>query len=379
MSVSNDHLNMTRKRLVEALGGDKKHKYFHQMKQWFRMRVTKEEFDKSARDLLALDSVHLHNEFLLAILSKCQLFTSSTPLSSSTAPTASRVESHHRHDDQRLDSLIGGTAIRDHGSALNAYTAQPADRKKIKPKKKNKISRFTHDGNFEPVNVQDIAATATLREPQAITDAGAGYLARSLCLLDTGPLKGRLLLAAWDHGITQVADNVSSMLQEATQQFLKNVLMAVISRRRGYRVREGRLTHSLGTTPPNPWLRNTGSLNDWMAESLGLPMGEGGEAGDRPIWPTVDSADQNAAHLASCAPPLDSPLPPISCFDLFEAMQVKKSVVPCHSVYAVGLEKISSRLWHPSWGEVEQEAIAAQESLLRDKIKEQRLAANPLS
>ena len=56
--------------------------------------------------------------------------------------------------------------------------------------------------------------------------------------------------------------------------------------------------------------------------SLGLPVGEGGETGMRPIWPTVDSADQNAAHLASCAPPLDSPLPPISLFDLFEALQV---------------------------------------------------------
>lgn len=59
-------------------------------------------------------------------------------------------------------------------------------------------------GNFEAVNVQDIALTATLHEPQAITDAGAGYMSRSMCLMDSGPLKGRLLLAAWDHGITQV-------------------------------------------------------------------------------------------------------------------------------------------------------------------------------
>lgn len=77
---------------------------------------------------------------------------------------------------------------------------------------------FPHfQGNFEPVTVQSIAATATLHEPQAIMDAGAGYMSRSMCLLDSAPLKGRLLLAAWDHGITQVADNVTSMLQEATQ------------------------------------------------------------------------------------------------------------------------------------------------------------------
>ncbi|XP_042232796.1 transcriptional adapter 1-like isoform X2 [Homarus americanus] len=372
-SVSpSDHLNTARKRLEEALGPDKKMKYFYHMKQWFRMRITKEEFDTNARDLLALNSVHLHNEFLLAILTKCQLFTSST--------SASRSETHHRHDDQRIEpgGGVGATGTRDHAASVNLYSTTSADRKKLKPKKKIKSNRPSHDNNFEAVSVQDIAATATLHEPQAITDAGAGYMSRSMCLLDTGPLKGRLLLAAWDHGITQVADNVASMLQEATQ-CLKNILMAVISRRRGYRIREGRFMHSLGTTPPNPWLRNTAGLSDWASESLGLPTGEGGEAGDRPIWPTVDSAEQNAAHLAACAPQIDTPLPPITNMDLFEALQKQKSVLPCHSVYALGMERISCRLWHPGWGEVEQEAIAAQESSLRDTLKETRLAANPVT
>ena len=40
----------------------------------------------------------------------------------------------------------------------------------------------------------------------------------------------------------------------------------MISRRRGYRLREGCFVHSLGTTPPNPWLRNTASLSDWTSE-----------------------------------------------------------------------------------------------------------------
>lgn len=39
MSTSPDHLNSARKRLVEALGSEKKQKYFHHMKQWFRMKV----------------------------------------------------------------------------------------------------------------------------------------------------------------------------------------------------------------------------------------------------------------------------------------------------------------------------------------------------
>lgn len=58
-------------------------------------QMTKEEFDTSARDLLALNSVHFHNEFLLAIFAKCQLY-----YTSSSSSITSRTDSHHRHDDQ---------------------------------------------------------------------------------------------------------------------------------------------------------------------------------------------------------------------------------------------------------------------------------------
>ena len=56
--------------------------------------------------------------------------------------------------------------------------------------------------------------------------------------------------------------------------------------------------------------------------SLGLPFGEGSESGRRPVWPSVDLAEQNAAHLASCAPPYNTPLAPISCFDLYNTLKV---------------------------------------------------------
>ena len=43
--------------------------------------------------------------------------------------------------------------------------------------------------------------------------------------------------------------------QEAVTQFLRELLTAVVKRRRGYRLREGRFIHSIGSVPPNPWLR----------------------------------------------------------------------------------------------------------------------------
>ncbi|QQP39199.1 Transcriptional adapter 1-like protein [Caligus rogercresseyi] len=64
-------LNSARRRLQSALGPSTKD-YFTLMKSWFRKLISKEDFDSEARRLLSSDKIHLHNEFLLAILNKCQ-------------------------------------------------------------------------------------------------------------------------------------------------------------------------------------------------------------------------------------------------------------------------------------------------------------------
>lgn len=38
---------------------------------------------------------------------------------------------------------------------------------------------------------------------------------------------------------------------------------------------------------------------------------------------------------------------PISALDLFQTLQVKKSLIRCHTVYSVNMERISARLYHP--------------------------------
>ena len=44
-------------------------------------------------------------------------------------------------------------------------------------------------------------------------DCGAGYGARTMSVLDVGPLRGRLLLGAWDNGIAVVAEDVAPYVQ----------------------------------------------------------------------------------------------------------------------------------------------------------------------
>ena len=43
------------------------------MKAWFKQKISKEDFDSEARRLLPKNETHLHNEFLLAVLTKCHI------------------------------------------------------------------------------------------------------------------------------------------------------------------------------------------------------------------------------------------------------------------------------------------------------------------
>ena len=61
----------SREKLFEALG-ESKTIYLQNMKDWFGKKCSKEEFDLLATELLSPEHIDLHNQFLLAILTKCQ-------------------------------------------------------------------------------------------------------------------------------------------------------------------------------------------------------------------------------------------------------------------------------------------------------------------
>ena len=64
-------LEKARRRLIDALR-DKSSKYWELMKSWYKRRISKDDFDNKARLLLGEEGIQLHNEFLFAILVKCQ-------------------------------------------------------------------------------------------------------------------------------------------------------------------------------------------------------------------------------------------------------------------------------------------------------------------
>lgn len=94
--MSIEPLNIARRKLNDVLN-EKSTKYFSHMKQWFRMKLTKEEFDAEARKLLSSDQVHYHNEFLLALLNKVEGLTEASILSIAQEKASSHNRNSRRH------------------------------------------------------------------------------------------------------------------------------------------------------------------------------------------------------------------------------------------------------------------------------------------
>ncbi|XP_031244268.1 transcriptional adapter 1 isoform X3 [Mastomys coucha] len=277
MATFVSELEAAKKNLSEALGDNVK-QYWANLKLWFKQKISKEEFDLEAHRLLTQDNgtsspsppalqlvllvlmlFHSHNDFLLAILTRCQILVS-TPEGAGSLP------------------WTGGSA------------AKPG-----KPKGKKKLS-----------------------------------------------------------SVRQKFDN-----------HLKDILTSVVSRRKAYRVRDGHFKYAFGSNvTPQPYLKNSVVAYNNLVE--GPPAFSAPCASQNPAsHPHPDDAEQQAAFLLACSgDTLPASLPPVNMYDLFEALQVHREVIPTHTVYALNIERIIMKLWHPNHEELQQ-----------DKVHRQRLAA----
>uniref|UniRef100_A0A3Q3XD03 Transcriptional adapter 1 n=1 Tax=Mola mola TaxID=94237 RepID=A0A3Q3XD03_MOLML len=329
MAAHASELEIAKKNLTDAIGDNVKH-YWANLKLWFKQKISKEEFDVEARRMLAQENVHVHNDFLLAILTRCQIIVS-TP-----------------------------------GAGPLQWQGGPSS-KPGKPKGKKKCSsRQKFDHRFQPQNPLSAA------QPFSPRDVGGEeeelrLSAHTLLLPTRGQLEARMMVTAFELGLDNITEDAVSTMTHAIEHHLKDVLTAVITRRKAYRLRDGRFPHAFGSdVTPQPYLKNSlaayHSLSECPPSSASLPAGQNPQV-------SPDEAEQQAVHLLACsADTLPAPLPPISMFDLLEALQVHHSAMPSHTMYALNMERILSRLWHPSHEELEQDRIHRQRLAAKDGV-----------
>ncbi|XP_061550104.1 transcriptional adapter 1 [Phycodurus eques] len=330
MASHASELEIAKKNLTDAIGDNVKH-YWANLKLWFKQKISKEEFDIEARRLLAQENVHVHNDFLLAILTRCQIIVS-------TPEGAGPLQ------------WQGGSA------------SKPG-----KPKGKKKCSsRQKFDHRFQPQNPLSGAQPFSPREAVGEDDE-LRLSAHTLLLPTRGQLEARMMVTGFELGLDNVTEEAVSAMTCAVEHHLKDVLTAVISRRKAYRLRDGHFPYAFGSdVTPQPYLKNSlaayRSVTECPLPSASLPAGP-------PPQISPDEAEQQAVHLLACsAHSLHTALPPVTMFDLLEALQVHHGVMPSHTMYALNMERILSRLWHPSHEELEQDHVHRQRLAAKDGV-----------
>ncbi|XP_002735386.1 transcriptional adapter 1-like [Saccoglossus kowalevskii] len=327
-------LNAARKNLTDVLGDNTK-QYWSNMKLWYRQKINKEEFDLEARRLLTSENVHYHNEFLLAILTKCQTLGSSPVLNSK---------------DSSLSSSASSRGMLRKGKKL----------KKVKHTRVNFEHRFVESSPY--TNVPQVLAKGIPEDSPLV------FCSRDLFLPDISMLHGRMFVTSWEYELDNVTDDCVQLVRFAVEQHLKNILTMTSSRRRGYRLRESSFRFSIGNSKPEQLRKHKEFVHVKESVCSAADLNHSQVPADRP---TMEEGEREAAMLLAVSQPPKS-VPPMSLYDVLETLQVYRSTIPSHTVYSINIERLLSRLWHPSHEEIEQDEIHRQEVLLKEEIQNQQ-------
>lgn len=287
--------------LMEALG-ENSGKYLANMKMWFRQKWSKELFDLECRKLFTREQQHLHNQFLLAILNKIDtvlppVAVPPLAISSNIRPTSS---TRKRKRPRLTDHLT-----------FDAAAAEPLD---YLPEE-NLASRPTDNG--QPMQER--------------------YCVQELFLPDNGLVLGRLLIGAWEVGLSNVDEACAEMIGQAVQVLLKNILTAILMKRKGYKTTgSGTFAYDFGAPIKDIFTRNTVTRS---------------KIDDSPIELDKEITSMNMPRrvsdatvvLASCEEPYHRPHKRISTLDLYLTLH-DRSVIPSHSIHSINMERISNLL-----------------------------------
>ncbi|XP_076404041.1 transcriptional adapter 1 isoform X2 [Peromyscus maniculatus bairdii] len=230
------------------------------------------------------------------------------------------------------------------------------------PRARKSCLLFVRNLIFQPQNPLSGAQQFVAKDPQ--DDEDLKLCSHTMMLPTRGQLEGRMIVTAYEHGLDNVTEEAVSAVVYAVENHLKDILTSVVSRRKAYRVRDGHFKYAFGSNvTPQPYLKNSVVAYNNLVE--GPPAFSAPCASQNPAsQPHPDDAEQQAAFLLACSgDTLPAALPPVNMYDLFEALQVHREVIPTHTVYALNIERIIMKLWHPNHEELQQ-----------DKVHRQRLA-----
>jgi transcriptional adapter 1 len=277
-------LNEARKNLEACLSEDLRKEYFDILRRWFSFKspITRKEFDTEVRKLLVNEEqIRCHNYFVLALLSK---------------RTSSRVKNTRNTCDK---------------------------------------------GVFECAEYSDYIQppSPTMLPPAEYENRSA---AGELFMPDSGFVATRIAVTSWENGLDGAEESVTELIVHACQVFVKNILMAMISRMKGYKVRDGKFQYGFNLPIPDPFIRNYHNVIDETQESKTEVVDKDDTFIPR-SKPSLENAEQQAAFAYACAkrPKIENVL---TVKLLYETLRENPQILGLHELQSVNLFKLSLQL-----------------------------------
>lgn len=124
--------------------------------------------------------------------------------------------------------------------------------------------------------------------------------ASELFMPDSGFMSTRIALVSWEMGLNGAEDSVTEILVHACQVFVKNIITAMISRIKGYKVRDGKFQYGFNLAVPDPFLRNYQNVIDEGQESK-VDVLEDEDTFIPKSKPSLEALEQQAAFAYACS------------------------------------------------------------------------------
>jgi len=162
----------------------------------------------------------------------------------------------------------------------------------------------------------------------------------------------RMLVVVWEAGLDSITNESVMLLNLAIRDFIKNILMAVLTFKSSFHTYgNAELKYAVGVPTLNPYLRNSHSLykysqdvnssfahddNEYTTQSK-----ETKEYVSNNNW-TYSKFNSRIKDYSEGSENLNT----INLWQLFHALKLHKSTIQSHSVYAINMEKIITKLSH---------------------------------
>ncbi|KAL5257391.1 hypothetical protein ACHWQZ_G012362 [Mnemiopsis leidyi] len=163
MTFSDISLVQPKENLENILGSNSS-QYWKTTRLWYKSQISKDEFNKVAKELLGETNIHVHNEFVLALLLKCQ--------------------QSHRGFKRGVPHSINGACPENQGHMLVKKRALEA----------------------------------------RVLPGRGGLAAQDRVLPDEDTITSRCLTGAWEQNIDEVNINVVPLLKSALQMYMQKIL-----------------------------------------------------------------------------------------------------------------------------------------------------------